>query len=186
MLAPLSAMPIEMLLAVGYGLLLAAVAAGLEWTARRVHRRAEAFKTAGFDYHAELDRWRCPSGEHLHRQSVNQRRVRVYRAPAHACNRCALKPQCTDSEQGRTLEIQPDAWVGSAMARFHRGLSLAILLLAELVLAIEFVRNGAVPIASHRRAAWVLAALLLILGAIIMRLTLRFFSHPSGGSSPMP
>lgn len=110
--------PLETLLAAGYALLLAAAAAGLEWTARRVHQRSEEFKTAGFNYDRERDAWRCPTGEHLHKHSVDHHRARViYRAPAQACNRCPIKAQCTDSEEGRTLEIAPDAWVESTMAR---------------------------------------------------------------------
>jgi hypothetical protein len=173
------AMPFDSLPAIGYVTLLAAVAAALEWTARRVHRRSEAFHTASFNYHADRDLWRCPSGEHLHRQSVGHARARVYRAPAHVCNRCALKSQCTDSDRGRMLEIQPDAWVNSTMARFHRGLSLVLLLLGELVLAVEFVRASAASPAPNRHVVWLLGALMLILGAIVVRLSRRFLSHPS-------
>lgn len=129
-------LPSESELAAGYALLLTAIAGGLEWTARRVHRRAETMRTAGFVYHAELDRWRCPAGQHLHRAASEHIDLRVYQATATTCNHCALKPACTDSDSGRTLEIQPGAWVGSTTARFHRGLSVALLLLAELILAV--------------------------------------------------
>ncbi|MGH9393582.1 MAG: hypothetical protein ACRD1E_05385 [Terriglobales bacterium] len=153
-------------LAAAYAGLLAATAGGLEWAARRVHRRAEAYKTAGFAYEREHDRWRCPTGNLLHRRQADHHRVRVlYQAPAHVCNGCALKQQCTDSDQGRSLELTPDLWIGSTMARFHRGLSLSLLLLAELILAAGY----------WLRPNWVAVVLLLGLGAFTLHLAQGFF-----------
>ncbi|MGH9417422.1 MAG: transposase [Terriglobales bacterium] len=170
-------MPLETILAAGYALLLAAVATALEWAARRVHRRSKRLNTAGFRYRKDLDLWQCPTGQHLHRHGAGLQGRVVYRAPAPACNRCHAKASCTDSDQGRTLEIQPDAWVNTTMARFHRGLSLALLLLAELMLGVESVRIWGAPRPSHS-AAWLLAALMLLVGVVTLRLAQHFFAPP--------
>ncbi|MGH9417152.1 MAG: hypothetical protein ACRD01_11040 [Terriglobales bacterium] len=115
-----------------------------------------------------MDRAACPSGSLLHRHAADQQGRRIiYRAPAQTCNGCALKPQCTDSHEGRSREVQPDPWVGSTMARFHRGLSLMLLLLAELVLTVSWWMH---------RSIWTLA-LLAALGVALLRLTQRFFTH---------
>lgn len=68
------------------------------------------------------------------------RRITSYRAPAIACNSCSLKLNCTDSEQGRTLELRMENWLESELDRFHRGMSLSVLLLASVFLVAEFVR----------------------------------------------
>jgi len=166
-------LPATAWLSAAYAALLAATAAGLEWAARRVHRRAEAYKTAGFRFEREHDRWRCPTGNLLHRRAADHHRVRVvYRAPAHACNGCSLKPQCTDSDHGRTLVLTPEAWVGSTMERFHRGFSLTLLLLAELILGTGYWLGP----------NWLPAVLMLGLGAAALHLAQGFFAAPTGDS----
>ena len=158
--------PLVAWLAVAYALLLLGAAAAFEWTARRVHRRAQAYKTAGFTYEHELDRWRCPTGNVLRRHASDHHRVHaIYRAEAHVCNSCALKTNCTDTHDGRALEVTPEAWVGSTMERFHRGMSLVLVLLAELILVIAYV--------THPRPMLLLA--FGVLAAIGMRLGQRFF-----------
>jgi hypothetical protein len=68
------------------------------------------------------------------------RRLVRYRAPAHICNVCSIKHLCTESEEGREIEHNPDSWLDSEMARFHRGISLALLFLAGLLLVVEMIR----------------------------------------------
>ncbi len=131
----------EVLLAAGYALLLILIAAGLEVLARISHRRSLQYQTAGFKYHHELDAWKCPVGQELHRiETDHARRVARYRAPAHACNACGIKPQCTDSHTGREVERPLDAWLVGEVSRFHRGISLTLLLLAVLILVAEILR----------------------------------------------
>jgi hypothetical protein len=128
---------IEALLAVGYAVFLVTVAAGLEWLAQRSFRRTEQLELAGFHYHRSLDQWECPMGQKLHRaEADNELRIVRYRAPAHACNACSMKRDCTTSDQGREIERQFGAWLNSEVRRFHRGASLALWLLAALILAI--------------------------------------------------
>jgi hypothetical protein len=152
---------IEVLLAVGYAVLLVTVAFGLELVARHAHRHSERWRVAGFRYRRAHDVWECPAGERLVRVSSDYARgVARYRAPARACNVCALKPLCTDSPHGREIEHQPDAWFGSELARFHRGMSLTLLLLASAWLVAEMFR--------HREPHE-----LLLLGGVLVPITLR-------------
>lgn len=133
---------IEVLLAAGYAVLLVAVAFGLEILARHAHRRSERWRLAGFRYRREHDLWECPAGERLLRVSFDYTSgLARYRAPARACNACALRPLCTDSPHGREIDHQPDAWLQSQLARFHRGMSLTLLLLAMAWLAAEMFRH---------------------------------------------
>lgn len=133
---------IEVLLAAGYALLLLGVAATLEWLARHSHRRSEHYRHSGFVYHRKLDVWECPTGHHLTRVETDfERKIARYRAPAHKCNVCHCKKDCTDSNSGRELESRLDAWLQSELHRFHRGISLALLLLAVIILVAEIFRH---------------------------------------------
>lgn len=147
---------IEVLLAAGYALLLVGVAAVLEWLARHSHRRSERYRNSGFVYHRKLDVWECPTGHHLTRVETDfDRKIARYRAPAHKCNVCHCKKDCTDSETGRELESRLDAWLQSELRRFHRGISLTLLLLAVIILAVEMFR--------HRTPRdWVVLVMLLL------------------------
>ena len=59
------------------------------------------------------------------------------------CNACSLKNNCTDSNDGRLLKSHLDSWIESELRRFHRGISLALLLLATIILVAEAVRYAA-------------------------------------------
>jgi hypothetical protein len=131
----------EVLLADGYALLLVAVAVILEFVARHSHHRSERYRHAGFVYKPALDVWECPTGHHLKREKTDfERNITHYRAPAHKCNACAFKKYCTDSEEGRLLQSRPDSWLQSELSRFHRVISLALLLLAFILLVVEMLR----------------------------------------------
>ena len=41
-----------------------------------------------------------------------------------------MKSLCTDSDTGRELSVSMDPWLSSAIGRFHRVMSLALLVLA--------------------------------------------------------
>jgi len=132
---------IEVILAGGYALLLVGVAVILEFVARHAHHRSEHFRNSGFTYKKQMDVWECPTGHHLTREQTDfERKIAHYRAPAHKCNACHLKKDCTDSDDGRVLESRLDAWLQSELNRFHRGISLVLLLLAVLILAVEMFR----------------------------------------------
>jgi len=132
---------LEVFLALAYALFLIGVAFLLERLARRSQKRAEGYQHSGFIYFRDLDYWECPAGHQLVQlRTDHQRRVTTYRAPASACNSCSLKLNCTDSDEGRLLERRLDTWIESELRQFHRGISLALLLLATVILLGEIFR----------------------------------------------
>jgi hypothetical protein len=50
-----------------------------------------------------------------------------------------MKTNCTDSDDGRLIERPFDSWLQSEIRRFHRGLSLTLVLLAALILVAEII-----------------------------------------------
>lgn len=139
----ISGTSVEYLLMLGYAVFLAFLALILEFAARHAHRRSQSMRTAGFTYHAERDVWRCPEDQHLFPVfSDPEKRLTVYRASAHACNACKSKPACTDSDAGREIERRDLHGLEYGMQRFHRVFSLTLLVLALLILAIEFCRSS--------------------------------------------
>ena len=131
----------EVLLADAYALFLVGAAVILEFVARHSHHRSERFRNGGFVYKAALDVWECPTGHHLKREKTDfELKIAHYRAPAHKCNACAFKKYCTDSEEGRLLESRLDSWLQSELSRFHRVISLVLLLLAAILLLAEMFR----------------------------------------------
>jgi hypothetical protein len=148
----------EVLLLGGYAAFLLLAAVALEWLSAHTHRRALRFRTAGFTYHEGLDAWQCPEGEHLWPHELDhERRLVRYRARAHVCNRCPVKPACTDSDRGREVVRPLDPWPHSEAGRFHRVLALVLVVLAALVLVVEASR--------HHGAATDVVLLLLLLAA---------------------
>jgi hypothetical protein len=131
----------EVLLVTCYAVFLMAIAGALELAARYSHHRSTQIQLAGFRYDPKLDLWTCPNDQKLLRAAADyQRNVVVYRAAAHACNTCAMKTRCTDSDRGRTIEHALDSWLKSELRRFHRGMSLTLFALAGVFLMIEFFR----------------------------------------------
>jgi hypothetical protein len=129
---------LDVLFGATYAVFLVAVAAILERVALHSHRLSRQMEVAGFKYHTVHDRWECPTGQYLERHQTDQRlRIVTYRAPAHACNACQCRGNCTDSDDGRRIEHRLDSWLQSELRRFHRGISLVLLLLAGLILAAE-------------------------------------------------
>ena len=108
---------LEVWIAAGYALFLLVAAFVLERLARHCHRRGQRIHTAGFKHRHEIDAWECPAGQFLTRAEIDDRwHTIIYRAPARACNTCALKIACTDSDQGREIVSQPDGWLRSEIA----------------------------------------------------------------------
>ena len=133
---------VQVLLASGYAIFLASVAAAFELAARHSHQRTRKIPIIGFSYHPELDVWKCPNGKHLYRAEALESSAVRYRAQAHHCNRCPIKSRCTDSDEGRVIEVQTDSWLQSELRKFHRGLSLTLLLLADLILVVTMLRQN--------------------------------------------
>jgi hypothetical protein len=151
----------EVLLAVGYAIFLLGLALGLDLLARHSHARSERYRTAGFTYHPSHDAWICPENQLLVRSEVDhERRLVRYRGRPQICNHCPAKTDCTDSDEGREIVRAMDPWPHSEAGRFHRGISLAVALIAGLILAAESTRNHA-PLELAVLGA-VLAAVMLV------------------------
>lgn len=134
----------EVFLATGYAAFLVGVALGLDLMARHSHVRSERYRTAGFSYHHAHDAWICPEDQLLGRSEVDHdRRLIRYRGRPQICNHCPAKSDCTDSHDGREVVRAIDPWPHSEAGRFHRGISLALALIAALILAVAFFRNHA-------------------------------------------
>jgi hypothetical protein len=119
------------LLATGYAGLLLVVAAGLEWLARHAAARSHRYRTAGFTYQPDHDLWMCPRDEPLWPYEVDrEHRLVRYRARPTVCNACPVKADCTSSHTGREIARPIDPWPHSEAGRFHRGLSVALTVLA--------------------------------------------------------
>jgi hypothetical protein len=143
------------------------LAPGWEFHGRLKHFRVEARSK-------EHDVWECPAGQHLKPIATDyERRLVRYRAPAHICNKCSIKHLCTASDEGREIEHHPDSWLQSELARFHRGISLALLILAELLLTVEMIRHSG-------------ASELLILGLLLLAITLLAAKHLSAFFASRP
>jgi hypothetical protein len=171
----------EALLATGYAVALLLSAATLEWLSAHTHRRSLRYRTAGFTYDAGQDLWQCPEGEHLWPHEFDhERRLVRYRAKARICNGCPRKQACTDSDRGREIVRPLDPWPHSEAGRFHRGISLMLVVLAALVLVVEGARHNA-----PAEAALLLATLALagLAGRWLLRDLRR---HPSNFPEPAP
>lgn len=163
---PLShTLSIEYVLMLGYAVMLALIALLLELAARHAHKRSLETATVGFTYHRERDIWKCPEDQHLFPVfSDHARGVVVYRAPAAACNSCPSKAACTDSDNGREIERRIPQGLEYGMQRFHRAMSITLLVLADLMLLVELFRApGLYPRLS-------LVAALVVFSLVIMQL----------------
>jgi len=162
----------EVVLSASYAIFLTTVAVGLEFLARHSHKRSERYRNSGFTYFRDRDAWECPAGQQLLRQETHyERRIIHYRAPAEACNRCALKNNCTDSNEGRVLKSHLDSWIESELRRFHRGISVVLLLLAAIILSAEAMRHSA------RYELLIVASLLLSISLVETKLVFSFLSR---------
>ena len=163
---------LEVVLAASYAVFLVGVAYVLELLARHSHQRSESYRNSGFVYFRDLDLWECPAGKQLLRAETDyRRRIVHYRAPASACNACSLKNNCTDSHEGRLLRSHLDSWVESELRRFHRGISLVLLLLATVILVAETIRYTA------PREVLLLGCLLVPVSFAETKLLTSFLTH---------
>ena len=120
-------------LACGYGVVLLAVAYGIDALARRASLMLDGRGRGGFVYHADQDAWLCPRDEWLWPKSYDpQNRVMRYRGTPSVCNACPVKHTCTSSLDGREVVRQVDAWPASESARFYRGIACSIAVLGTV------------------------------------------------------
>ena len=150
----------EVFMAVGYTVFLLGLALGMDFVAHRSHVRSERYRTAGFSYHHTHDAWICPEDQVLLRSETDhERRLVRYRGRPQICNHCPVKADCTDSDDGREVVRPMDPWPHSEAGRFHRGISLAVALIAAPILTVEALRNHAPMELAVLGAAFLMAAL---------------------------
>jgi hypothetical protein len=167
-------MSVAAVAAAGYSLLLVVFALGLDRLARHSHHRSGRFRTAGFTYRSQLDAWECPEGQHLHKVELDHHRRMVrYRGKPQICNACPAKDGCTDSDQGREIVTALDPWPHSEAGRFHRGISVVLLLLASLVAA------GGLVLDHSSLALTVLGCDLCLTVSLLLHMTASFRTTPA-------
>jgi hypothetical protein len=166
-------------MAVGYAAFLLGLALSLDFVAHRSHVRSERYRTAGFSYYHTHDAWVCPEDQVLQRSETDhERRLVRYRGRPQICNHCPAKSDCTDSDDGREVVRAMDPWPHSEAGRFHRGISLAVVLIAAPILAVEALRNHA-PLELA-----VLGAAFLVVALTAWRLYAAFRATPA--NFPVP
>ena len=171
----------EVLMAAGYTTFLLGVALGLDLMARRSHAHSERYRTAGFTYHHTHDAWICPEEQVLVRSETDyERRLVRYRGRPQICNHCPAKSDCTDSDEGREVVRPMDPWPHSEAGRFHRGISLAVAIVAAPILAAVALRNHA-PLELA-----VLGAAFLVVALTAWHLHSAFRSTPANFPHPQP
>ena len=169
----------EVFMAVGYTVFLLGVALGMDFLAHRSHVRSERYRTAGFAYHPTHDAWICPEDQVLVRSETDhERRLVRYRGRPQICNHCPSKTDCTDSDYGREVVRAMDPWPHSEAGRFHRGISLAVALVAVPILAAAALRNHA-PLELA-----VLGVALLLVALTAWRLHAAFRATPANFPTP--
>jgi hypothetical protein len=112
----------------------------------------------------EEDVYICPAGEKLvYHYTTEENGLALRRYWTNACQSCAIKAQCTDSDHGREIAVSIDPWLSSAMGQFHRGLSLVLVILAGLITGVELVRHH------HGTERWILSAAVLMVALLAVQ-----------------
>lgn len=126
-----SPLDLGLLLLLAYLVILWLGGGALEFLARVHFHRAQTHANTGFSYDVELDRYECPQGELLTLDTFDDRnKLAIYKAPASSCNECALKTFCTPHHEGRHVYRSLNEFHETDIGRFHRVLSLIILVVA--------------------------------------------------------
>jgi hypothetical protein len=163
-----------------YAVVLLAVAAVLDWLGQHTQRRSERFRTAGFRYQPQHDAWTCSQDEMLWPMEYDAERHLVrYRAKPSVCNACHVKPDCTDSLQGREVIRAVAPWPHSEAGRFHRGMSLVLVGLAALLLLVAATRHP-------QPSTLVLAPPMLFAILLGLRYSAHFRATPANFPAPTP
>lgn len=163
-----------------YAVVLLAVAAVLDWLGQHTQRRSERFRTAGFRYQPQHDAWTCSQDEMLWPMEYDAERHLVrYRAKPSVCNACHVKPDCTDSLQGREVIRAVAPWPHSEAGRFHRGMSLVLVGLAAVLLLVAATRHP-------QPSTLVLAPPMLFAILLGLRYSAHFRATPANFPAPTP
>jgi hypothetical protein len=129
-------MSVETIVGLGYATFLVVVAWVLERTAEAAHRRADPHRLDGFVYREAIDAYECRGGALLPVVHITpDRKTARYRAPESICGTCALKQFCTGDEKSREIVRSSQPWIETEVGKFHRGLSLTLLVLSAVLIA---------------------------------------------------
>ncbi|MEP7368134.1 MAG: hypothetical protein ABI662_00680 [Dermatophilaceae bacterium] len=170
----------EVLIVGAYSLLLLAVAAILDAMGAHAQRRSERFRTSGFRYLPQHDVWTCSEDAMLWPMEYDEQHHLVrYRAKASVCNACHVKPDCTSSSRGREVTRAVAPWPHSEAGRFHRGISLALVALAAVLLVVAGVRHPQPP-------TLVLGLPLVFVILLGLRYSAHFRATPANFPAPTP
>jgi hypothetical protein len=163
-----------------YAVLLLAVAVVLDGAGKHTQRRSERFRTAGFSYHPQHDAWTCSQDEMLSPMDYDEQHHLVrYRAKASVCNSCHVKPDCTSSSNGREVTRAVAPWPHSEAGRFHRGISLALVGLAAVLMVVAGARH-------LQPSTLVLVVPLLFTALLGRRYSAHFRATPANFPAPTP
>lgn len=115
----------------------------LEALARAHFARADRLEREGFRYDQEADHYECRDGARLSRLALDEgNQVAVYRAPPSRCGGCPHKSSCAPHHEARQIHRSLAAWTETDVGRFHRCLSLVMIVAASVLSAVALVRWG--------------------------------------------
>lgn len=121
---------VTVLLVSGYAFVLLLVAWGFDRMGQRSAEKAAQWRTGNFIYHSDQDAWKCHQDEWLYPASFDPDKRVIRYAGQHAiCGRCPIKDECSPSPGPRELTRAIDPWPHSESGRFHRGISLCIVVI---------------------------------------------------------
>jgi hypothetical protein len=163
-----------------YAVALLAVAAILDSAGKHTQKRSERFRTSGFSYLPEHDVWTCSQDAMLWPMDYDELHHLVrYRAKPSVCNSCLVKPDCTSSSNGREVTRAVAPWPHSEAGRFHRGMSLAIVALAAVLILVAAARHP---------EPWslVLVPPLMLTALLAQRYSAHFRATPANFPAPTP
>lgn len=122
---------VNVLLVSGYAAVLLVVAWLFDRMGHKSAQRSAEWRTGNFVYHEDQDAWRCHEDQWLWPASFDpDKRVIRYQGQHAICGRCPAKDECSPTPGPRELTRQVDPWPHSEAGRFHRGISLAVAVVA--------------------------------------------------------
>ncbi len=161
--------------AAAYGLFLLAAAWGFDIMASRSSNKTSDMQTGAFKYLESHDAWQCPEDQWLWPSSFDpDNRVMRYRANPTVCNSCPVKNTCTVSSHGREVTRAMDPWPHSDSGRFHRGIALAVAVMALLLPLVSLI-----PEHDTIELVVIAAVVLIILGAGVYPLARHLWTTPA-------
>lgn len=124
-----------------YATFLFVIAMLLERSAKAAYQRADPVRMEGFIYREEVEAYECKGGALLPVVEIDSlQQTARHIAPADRCRECGFKHFCTDDDRPREIKRSLQAWSETESGRFHRGISLTLLVLAALILLIVAFR----------------------------------------------